>query len=804
MFLSSITVRSIFLCVILLVFVTVGEAGWLQKLIYNEKRFARFTDSHLSRPLNATGIGTVFDSSDSVLQHNDGKGHNMIRPETILNIDGNPDSENNTPLHQISPDTDKETLYRENALLKQKIVDAAKRLPNEEVAENHPAIDVSADNNNDDAPISTLTDEPSVFIKGAKMITTGDSSDTTDSKNEASEKTGAIHINLPPAHIYKPTIINQGLSAPPFLQELNNPTKYSEAEPHHTISEEHSDGNLKPEKENVPSHGEKGNMLVHNENNDEHLKNELEDDALNNAFLPSLLTHSNQLPAAHGLSNKLSDDERLHELNTEMQPVEPLREHTKDDHSGQRNHALVKTGFHQKHESDETGLQLRKPSYETASQQSHSSTEDIKAAKQTLYDLTKSLVKNGNIGNAMVYIPRGASASSENQEIGTHVSLYPNEKDYNSIPFSNQATDRNNGLDNSHIVNEINEELKNMYGQPNNENELNKPVQNIGLNTYQNVNYGFNTGQNNQEMRLPYTSNAVGQLPYQQLSESPYNNIKTNNYDTGFTVPNALQQQTISYAPSPQSPATYMIQPQNYYQQTPYAPPAPPNNHDVGTLQQTPSSSLSLLNNSTGHYNKIRILCIGDSLTSGYYGDRHVYHPFSIQLSKLLNTNIADEFELITRGIGGEKVHQMYARLQKLLVTEKPLDLVIILGGLNDLIKLDISVDIFKEVISLHELCHSFGISTVSMTIPETHMPLSRQVYANYDQFLVVWGSLNEKIRNYSSNWTIPCDLARKFPLASLTEAEKRAWWSKDFIHPTMEGYNQIGRIVYGCIVSIL
>ena len=203
--------------------------------------------------------------------------------------------------------------------------------------------------------------------------------------------------------------------------------------------------------------------------------------------------------------------------------------------------------------------------------------------------------------------------------------------------------------------------------------------------------------------------------------------------------------------------------------------------------------------------NKIRILCIGDSLTSGYYGNRKIYHPYSVMLGYLLKSNIGNEFEIINRGVGGEKVHiQMYKRLEKLLVTEAPLDLVVILGGLNDLIKLDLKVDIFSEIEALHELCHAHGVSTVSLTIPETRMPLSKRVYSSYNEFLVVWGILNEKIRNYKSNWTISCDLARQFPLASLSDPEKRAWWSDDYIHPTIAGYDQIGRIIYDCIVAIL
>ena len=198
----------------------------------------------------------------------------------------------------------------------------------------------------------------------------------------------------------------------------------------------------------------------------------------------------------------------------------------------------------------------------------------------------------------------------------------------------------------------------------------------------------------------------------------------------------------------------------------------------------------------------LRVLCIGDSLTTGYYGDRKSYHPFSIMLSKLLNENLGLPFEVINHGFGGDKVHgQMYTKLIQLIHDEQP-DLVVILGGLNDLIKLDVNNDIFEDIAALHELCHKNGIPTVSLTIPETQIPLTRQIYANYNQFLIVWGGLNDKIRHWSSRWVVTCDLAKEFPLASLPEANRRLMWSADDIHPTIAGYDEIGRIIFNCIIN--
>ena len=198
----------------------------------------------------------------------------------------------------------------------------------------------------------------------------------------------------------------------------------------------------------------------------------------------------------------------------------------------------------------------------------------------------------------------------------------------------------------------------------------------------------------------------------------------------------------------------------------------------------------------------LRVLCVGDSLTTGYYGDRKTYHPFSIMLSKLLKENLGIPFEVINHGFGGDKVHgQMYIKLIQLIHDEQP-DLVVILGGLNDLIKLDVNNDIFEDITALHELCHKNGIPTVSLTIPETQIPLTRQIYANYNQFLIVWGGLNDKIRHWSSRWVVTCDLAKEFPLASLPEAKRKLMWSADDIHPTIAGYDEIGRIIFNCIVN--
>jgi len=72
----------------------------------------------------------------------------------------------------------------------------------------------------------------------------------------------------------------------------------------------------------------------------------------------------------------------------------------------------------------------------------------------------------------------------------------------------------------------------------------------------------------------------------------------------------------------------------------------------------------------------IRIVCLGDSLTEGYLVDTKETWV------SLLNSKFDALF--INCGISGDTTTGMMARMQRILIEEKP-DVIIILGGTNDL-----------------------------------------------------------------------------------------------------------------------
>ena len=113
------------------------------------------------------------------------------------------------------------------------------------------------------------------------------------------------------------------------------------------------------------------------------------------------------------------------------------------------------------------------------------------------------------------------------------------------------------------------------------------------------------------------------------------------------------------------------------------------------------------------HWNlkKFKILCFGDSLTKGYYLALNKYNPYSNMLSNLLTKHLGNQFEVVTDGTGGATVHkQMKERLMHLMNLHD-FDLVLILGGVNDLVNLDClhDVDLNQEIKSLHFLAHRHG-----------------------------------------------------------------------------------------------
>merc|ERR1719354_98722 len=111
----------------------------------------------------------------------------------------------------------------------------------------------------------------------------------------------------------------------------------------------------------------------------------------------------------------------------------------------------------------------------------------------------------------------------------------------------------------------------------------------------------------------------------------------------------------------------------------------------------------------------------------------------------------------------------MATRLPKLLdrLSWQRIDLVIIIGGTNDLRKLDCSkyVNVAYEIIALHKIVHERGIYSLLSTIPENG-ELREKCEENRRK-------VNEKLKHYAleehGNDTLFLDLSTEFPLKTLS-----------------------------------
>ena len=80
----------------------------------------------------------------------------------------------------------------------------------------------------------------------------------------------------------------------------------------------------------------------------------------------------------------------------------------------------------------------------------------------------------------------------------------------------------------------------------------------------------------------------------------------------------------------------------------------------------------------------MKILFYGDSITDALRGDNHLGFGYVIQTAGKLYEKDMTKYEVINRGISGNRIVDLYARIKKDVWNENP-DLISILVGINDI-----------------------------------------------------------------------------------------------------------------------
>ncbi|KAJ7383658.1 hypothetical protein OS493_026844 [Desmophyllum pertusum] len=205
----------------------------------------------------------------------------------------------------------------------------------------------------------------------------------------------------------------------------------------------------------------------------------------------------------------------------------------------------------------------------------------------------------------------------------------------------------------------------------------------------------------------------------------------------------------------------------------------------------------------------IRILCFGDSLTTGS-GSDNKDHPYSTKLQEYFDVHdqtvqgasVRPIFEVHNAGMPGERAKdEMLPRLNQILRgTRLQYNWVIILGGTNDMRKyyenislqfdIDDSRSIFHALVELHNTTHAFGARSVAVSIPDRECKGSGTC-SNLKETLQ---KINELLRDFTSHnkeKVILADLASEVSLPR----DKKLW--SDQLHFTQQGYEKMANVIY-------
>ncbi|TFG07277.1 MAG: hypothetical protein EU539_05320, partial [Promethearchaeota archaeon] len=156
-----------------------------------------------------------------------------------------------------------------------------------------------------------------------------------------------------------------------------------------------------------------------------------------------------------------------------------------------------------------------------------------------------------------------------------------------------------------------------------------------------------------------------------------------------------------------------------------------------------------------------------------------------------IEDEILDSLLFINKGVPGELTSNFLTRVDVDLIKIRPKpDYAIIIGGTNDLGWGIPNDKILANLVELHEISKDFGIKSIGGTIPPIRM---EQSSVSYNQRKI---ELNIMLKEYFLDKEIPhADLYK-----GMMDDEgnlKNEWAYIDGLHFSMEGYRQMGKVIF-------
>lgn len=200
---------------------------------------------------------------------------------------------------------------------------------------------------------------------------------------------------------------------------------------------------------------------------------------------------------------------------------------------------------------------------------------------------------------------------------------------------------------------------------------------------------------------------------------------------------------------------------------------------------------------------KMKVLCIGDSLTAGYIDDCQGFAPYTDHLDELLDHSVT----LTNAGVNGETVHEIQQRLRLLL--QDHYDVVVLLGGTNDLggimglfdpSETDDAVSCISFAGIYDLIMGSTAKALIQMTVPfNTFDRLDPQSREQKE-------ALNRRIQQAVCSKKMVLDindLSLGFNHLEMTE-QVRDMYFQDSLHYTAKGYERMAECVFSVLSPVL
>ncbi|XP_022780836.1 uncharacterized protein LOC111322064 [Stylophora pistillata] len=209
----------------------------------------------------------------------------------------------------------------------------------------------------------------------------------------------------------------------------------------------------------------------------------------------------------------------------------------------------------------------------------------------------------------------------------------------------------------------------------------------------------------------------------------------------------------------------------------------------------------------------IRILCFGDSLTTGVVNVKTLEsYPYSIKLQEYFDSHNSTAlgvskrpiFQVQNAGMPGARAKgQMLPHLAQILQRSRiKYSWVIILAGTNDLNSVLApgkgnlsynSMSIFNAIIKLHNVTHMLGARSLAVSIPDRQC----EGLGTCTKLKDTHKKINQLLRGFvakSKNKMLLADLCKHVYLP-----RDRKLWSDPF-HFTKQGYEKVADIIYNAM----